>query len=247
MSVHRFYAPDAARSGQTVNLPRGEAHQLVHVLRLRGGAALRVFDGHGHEFSARVATAERSSATIHTIEPLTPPPEPAVRLTLALALLKGRATDTVVRDATMLGACSIQPLTTVRSRSAPEASAAAVERWRSIAISSAKQCGRAVVPAIEPIAPFAGFAAAGGAAALRILLVEPAARKPHASIRVLAGRAAPADAAIAVGPEGGWTDAEVDAAAAAGFELLTLGARTLRADAAPAAAIAVLQHVWGDL
>ncbi|MCY4599699.1 MAG: RsmE family RNA methyltransferase, partial [Acidobacteria bacterium] len=86
-----------------------------------------------------------------------------------------------------------------------------------------------------------------GAAALRILLVEHAVRKPHASVRVLAGRAAPPDATIAVGPEGGWTAAEVDAAAAAGFELLALGARTLRADAAPAAALAVLQHVWGDL
>ena len=247
MSVHRFYAPDAVRSGQVVDLPRGEAHQLVHVLRIGSGAAVRVFDGRGREFAARVDTAGRTAVTIRTLEPLKPPPEPGVRLTLALALLKGRATDTVIRDATMLGAAVIQPLTTAHSRSAPEAAGAAVERWRSIAVSSAKQCGRAVVPAVEPIAPIAAFAAGGGAAALRILLVEPAVRKPHASIRVLAGRAAPADATIAVGPEGGWTDAEVDAAAAAGFELLTLGARTLRADAAPAAAIAVLQHVWGDL
>ena len=247
MSQHRFYAPDASRSGLTVTLPHGEAHQLVHVLRLRGGAAVRVFDGRGHEFTARVETAGRSVATVHTLEPGMPPPEPAVRLTLALALLKGRATDTVIRDATMLGAAIIQPLTTARSRTAPEAAGAAVERWRSIAVSSAKQCGRAVVPAIEPIAPFAEFATAAATPALRILLVEPAARKPHASVRVLAGRAAPADAAIAVGPEGGWTDAEVEMAASAGFELLTLGARTLRADAAPAAAIAVLQHVWGDL
>ena len=247
MSEHRFYAPDAARSGQTVDLPRGEAHQLVHVLRLRSGAVVRVFDGRGREFTGRVDTAGRSAATVRTLEPLTPPPEPAVRLTLALALLKGRATDTVVRDATMLGAAAIQPLTTAHSRSAPEAAGAAVERWRSIGISSAKQCGRAVVPAVAPIAPFTGFAAEAGAAALRILLVEPAVRKPHANVRVLAGRAAPPDATIAVGPEGGWTAAEVDAAAAAGFELLTLGARTLRADAAPAAAIAVLQHIWGDL
>ena len=247
MSVHRFYAPEACRSDQTVDLPRGEAHQLVHVLRLRSGAAVRVFDGSGHEFAARVVTAGRSAVTVHTLEPRTPAAEPAVRLTLALALLKGRAADAVVRDATMLGAATIQPLTTARSRAAPEAAGTLVERWRSIAVSSAKQCGRAVVPAIEPIVPFAGFATAAGAAALRILLVEPAARRPHASVRVLADRAAPAAAAIAVGPEGGWTDEEVDRAASAGFELLTLGARTLRADAAPAAAIAVLQHVWGDL
>ena len=246
MSQHRFYAPDAARSGLTVTLPLGEAHQLVHVLRLRSGAAVHVFDGRGHEFAARVETARRSEATVHTIEPRMPPREPAVRLTLALALLKGRATDTVIRDATMLGAAAIQPLTTARSRSAPEAVEAAVDRWRSIAVSSAKQCGRAVVPAIEPTAPLAEFTTAA-TAALRILLVEPAARKPHASVRALAGRGAPTAAAIAVGPEGGWTDAEVEMAASAGFQLLTLGGRTLRADAAPAAAITVLQYVWGDL
>ena len=247
MANPRFYVPDATRSGLTVELPRGEAHQLAHVLRLRPGAAVRVFDGRGREFSARVETVGRSAATVHTLEPHAPPPEPAVRLRLALAMLKGRATDAVVRDATMLGAAAIQPLQTARSRVAPEGAQAAVERWRAIAVSSAKQCGRAVVPDVAPIAPFMQFAAAPGGGELRILLVEPALTRPHESIRVLAGRAAPAAATIAVGPEGGWTDGEVDAAAAAGFMPLTLGARTLRADAAPAAAIAVLQHVWGDL
>ncbi len=244
---HRFYAPDAGRSGLTVDLPRGEAHQLAHVLRLRRGARVRVFDGHGHEFFARVETVGRAMVRVHTLEPHPPAREPAVRLRLALAILKGRAVDTVVRDATMLGVAAMQPLQTARSRPAPEGAQAALERWRAIAVSSAKQCGRAVVPEIAPIASFMQFAAASGADDLRILLVEPALPAPHASIRVLAGRAAPAAATIAVGPEGGWTDGEVEAAAAAGFMPLTLGVRTLRADAAPAAAIAVLQHVWGDL
>ena len=247
MGHPRFYAPDACRSGVTIDLPRGEGRQLAHVLRLRRGAPVRVFDGRGREFSARVETVGRSAATVHTLEPHAPPPEPAVRLLLALAMLKGRATDTVVRDATMLGAAAIQPLQTARSRPAPEGAPAAVERWRAIAVASAKQCGRAVVPEIAPIAPFTQFAAAAGGGGLRILLVEPALSAPRESIRVLAGRAAPPAATIAVGPEGGWTAGEVDAAAAAGFMPLSLGARTLRADAAPAAAIAVLQHVWGDL
>ena len=253
MTSPRFYAPDASRSGLTVDLPRGEAHQLARVLRLRRGAAVRVFDGRGREFSARVETVGRSAVTVHTLEPYTPVREPAVRLRLALAILKGRATDTVVRDATMLGVAAIQPLQTARSRPAPGGAPAAVERWRAIAVSSAKQCGRAVVPEIAPAASFMQFTrlshqpSATAAGELRILLAEPALPAPHESIRVLAGRAAPAAATIVVGPEGGWTDGEVDAAAAAGFMPLTLGARTLRADAAPAAAIAVLQHVWDDL
>lgn len=252
MATHRFYAPDSSRSGQRVDLPRGEAHQLAHVLRLRPGAPVRVFDGRGREFTARVETVGRSTATVHTLEPHEPAREPAVRLRLALAILKGRATDTVVRDATMLGVTAIQPLQTARSRPAPEGAPSALERWRAIAVSSAKQCGRAVVPEIAPAASFMEFARlspqpSATAGELRILLVEPALPAPHESIRALAGRPAPAAATIVVGPEGGWADGEVDAAAAADFLPLTLGARTLRADAAPAAAIAVLQHVWGDL
>ena len=79
------------------------------------------------------------------------------------------------------------------------------------------------------------------------MLVESAIAAPHASIRTVADQSPPAFATIAVGPEGGWTDTEVEAAAGAGFRLLTLGSRTLRADAAPAAALAILQYVWGDL
>lgn len=246
-AIHRFYVPDACRSGQAVELPRGEAHQLAHVLRLRPGAAVRVFDGRGREFAARVAAVGRSSATVRTDDPLTPAREPAVRLSLALAILKGRTTGTVIRDATMLGVAAIRPLQTERSRSAPDGSQAAVGRWQAIAVSSAKQCGRAVIPEVAPIVPFMQFVAESGGGDQRILLVEPAVGAARAGIRVLAGRPAPSTATIVVGPEGGWTDTEVDAATAAGFTPLTLGARTLRADAAPAAAIAVLQHVWGDL
>ena len=248
MAAHRFYAPQASRIGQTVALPPGEAHQLRHVLRLGRDATVQAFDGRGREFVARVQAIDRNGVSIRTVEAVAPAREPAVELVLALAVLKGRTTGAVIRDATMLGARTIQPITTARS---PAGSAAAgldraVGRWQAIAIASAKQCRRAVVPAVAPPLPFAELVARGPGG-LGIMLVEPAGAVPHASIRTVADRPPPARATIAVGPEGGWTDTEVEAAAGAGFRLLTLGSRTLRADAAPAAALAILQYVWGEL
>ena len=248
MAPHRFYAPQAFRIGQTVALPPGEAHQLRHVLRLGRDTTVQAFDGRGREFVARVQAIDRGGVSIRTLEAVEPAREPAVDLALALAVLKGRTTGAVVRDATMLGARTIQPLTTARSPAGPAAAGLdrAVARWQAIAIASAKQCRRAVVPAVAPPLPFAELVARGPRG-LGILLVEPAVAAPHASIRTVADQPPPARATIAVGPEGGWTDSEVEAAAGAGFRLLTLGSRTLRADAAPAAALAILQYLWGDL
>lgn len=245
MTTHRFYAPGASRIDQTVALPPGEARQLRRVLRLGRDATVRAFDGRGREFVARVQAADRAGVVIRTLEAVEPASEPAVRLELALAMLKGRAAGAVVRDATMLGVAAIQPLTTARTLggAGPDG---AVDRWRAIAVASAKQCRRAVVPTVRPAIPFTQLVARRPPG-LALMLVEPAAAGPHAGIRAVAERPAPACATIAVGPEGGWTQAEVEAAGGAGFLLLTLGARTLRADAAPAAALAVLQYVWGDL
>lgn len=247
-AARRFYAPDASGIDRTVALPPGEARQLGRVLRLRRGAAVQVFDGRGREFAARVQSVDRDGVSVRTLAAVEPAREPAVRLELALALLKGRASGAVVRDATMLGVAAIQPVVTARSLALPAAAGpnGLADRWRAIAISSAKQCRRAVVPEVRPVAPFSQLVA-HPSPGLGVLLVEPVLGVPRAGIRALAERPAPDRATIAAGPEGGWTDAEVDAAAAAGFEPLTLGSRTLRADAAPAAAIVVLQHVWDDL
>ena len=248
MTVTRFYAPKASAPGQAVTLSVTEAHHLTSVLRLRSGDMIRVFDGRGHEFTACVDIVARKQVTAHTVEAVEPTREPRVKLTLAQSILKGRAIDTVVRDATMLGVVAIQPIFSERT-SVPRATLTyegTVERWRKIAVASAKQCGRAVVPPLaSPIRFDQLLTATRGP--LRIMLVEPAARSAHESLGVLSTQPPPTAATLAIGPESGWTQAELEAARDRGFNLLTLGAQTLRADAAPVAAISVLQFVWGDL
>lgn len=247
----RFYAPDAASGAIVLDLPPDEARHLSRVLRLRAGADVTLFDGAGHEFLARVERVTRAGVRVRIVEPREAASEPKVSLTLVQAVLKGEHMDRVVRDAVMMGVAAIQPVATAHGqvRYSVLVRGAASDRWHRIAVASAKQCRRAVVPPILQARTIDDVVAEtpveGG---LRILLVEPAAAVPGTrDAGSLAGRPAPRSAAVAVGSEGGWAAPEVEAAVAHGWLPVTLGRRTLRADAVALAAIAVLQCGWKDL
>ena len=239
----RFLAAIDAES-RTARLDGDEARHLSQVLRLGAGDEIAVFDGAGREFRASVETIARDGAVARLIEEHDPAPEPAVRVTLAQAALKGEKMDDVVRDATMMGVAAIQPLLTAQT-AAHLRPGQAPERWRRIAVASAKQCRRAVVPWIGPGAAFDDWVARDRAS-LRVILVEPSASVEGHPASTLQG-ARPSDASLLVGPEGGWTATEVSAAVEAGYVPITLGRRTLRADAVPIVALGVLQFLWSDL
>lgn len=240
----RFLADTLDPTAGTARLEEDEARHLSQVLRLGVGDEVAVFDGAGREFRARVERVARDAADLRLIAELDAAPEPAVRLTLAQGALKGEKMDDVVRDATMMGAALIEPLVTANTVAHLKAGRAP-DRWRRIAIASAKQCRRAVVPAIGAGMTFADWLAAD-LAALRLILVEPSASVEGHPPSTLAGNR-PESASLLVGPEGGWTGAEIQSAVAAGCIPISLGRRTLRADAVPIVAIGILQFVWGDL
>jgi 16S rRNA (uracil1498-N3)-methyltransferase len=227
-----------------VTLPEDEAAHLVRVLRLKRGDAVRVFDGRGHEWRAEVAETGKKGATLRLLRRVTAAAEGGVPITLAMAVLKSDKMDDVVRDAVMLGAAGLIPLITERtevSRGTVERGRR-TERWQRVAVASAKQCGRAVVPAIAEAAVFADWIVRPAGEPL-IILVEPGAEVMMLPIRRMMR---PARATIAIGPEGGWTPAEIAAAAKAGAAPITLGALTLRADAAPTVALAAFRTIWED-
>jgi len=148
----------------------------------------------------------------------------------------------------MLGVSAIQPIITKRSETTVAAlmRGARLERWRRVALASVKQSRRAVLPEIRM--PLTLETALGEpAAVLRVMLVEPAASADVEPMSALQPALAPADATLFVGPEGGWAAEEWASAAAHGVRLITLGPRTLRADAVPIAAISILQFLWGEL
>src|SRR5207247_261572 len=184
---------------------------LTRVWRLGVGDVVSVFDGRGREFLARVASAQRRDVRVQLMSRVEPADEPAVALTLVQAVLKGDKMDDVVRDAVMLGAAAIQPIVTKRSEVTVAAllRGARVDRWRRVALASVKQSRRAVVPEIRTPLALETYLAEP-AAALRVMLVEPSASAGAAPLSTLRGAAIPADAAVLIGPEGGWADGEAD-------------------------------------
>jgi 16S rRNA (uracil1498-N3)-methyltransferase len=248
--VHRFFAPSLDAGDEAVMLPRDEAEHLTRVLRLGVGDDVAVFDGRGHEWRARVVSVVRRDVRVQLLSRIEPAAEAVVALTLAQAVLKGEKMDDIVRDAVMLGVAAVQPLVTSRAETTVAALSrgARLDRWRRVALASVKQSQRAVLPDIRRPLTLESFLQ-DPQAALPLMLVEPGAAGADAAepLTALQGLPTPQDATVFVGPEGGWTDKELADARQAGARLVTLGRRTLRADAAPIAAISVLQYIWGDL
>jgi len=239
----RFLGEIDAGTGRA-RLDADEVRHLSQVLRLGAGDEVAVFDGAGREFRARVERVSRDHADLALVEESAAAPEPAVRLTLAQAALKGDKMDEVVRDATMMGVAAIEPLATAHT-AAHLRPGGAPERWRRIAIASAKQCRRAVVPSIGAGLTFDDWIARD-VAEVKLILVEPSAAAAGSPGLERRGQS-PVSATLLVGPEGGWRADEIDRAGRAGYRPLTLGRRTLRADAVPLVAVGVLQFLWGDL
>jgi 16S rRNA (uracil1498-N3)-methyltransferase len=221
-------------------LSADETHHLARVLRLRAGDAVVVFDGEGHEWAGKLIDAAQSRARIALTAPLPTVAEPAVALTVAIGLLKGDAMSEVVRDVTMLGASAIVPF--VSSHTALPAAATRArhhERWHRVAVASAKQCARALVPTIHDVTTFTEVL--DTRCDVRIICVEPSAGVGAGVGSLPAARTA----LVLAGPEGGWSREEIDQARAAGAMALGLGPRTLRAESTPAIALTALWTHWG--
>ena len=235
--MHRCYVPHpAAGSVEVVN---EQAHHIVNVLRLGVGAALSVFDGRGREWLGRVASATRTRVVITLGEPRTPAKEPSVDLSLVIGLLKGDQMSQVVRDATALGVSRIVPVLSRHTAVArPSAWADLRQRWQRVAVAAAAQSGRAVVPDVADVMAFGELLTSEPGPL--VMCVEPALQPGAAALPEK-----PASASLLVGPEGGWSQDEVDRARERGACLLSLGPRTLRAELAPAVALSSLWTVWG--
>lgn len=251
MTRRRFFAPPTAFdiNQNSVTLITDEARHLREVLRLKPGDEVYVFDGAGKEYLTSISESRRDTARLEIIREVNPArPESKLQLTLALALLKGEKFDLVVQKATELGVASIVPVVTkhadIRLRDESDATKR-VTRWQRIAMEAAKQSGRAVVPTIASAVAFSALVGAPGSKTNRLMFSE---RDGHSLVQAVANLAPEADHLTAlIGSEGGWSDEEIATARAAGWTIVTMGGRTLRAETAGIAVTALLQHILGDL
>ncbi|HEX8138944.1 MAG TPA: 16S rRNA (uracil(1498)-N(3))-methyltransferase [Pyrinomonadaceae bacterium] len=253
MSRRRFYAPpgDFDLERRTARLAREEARHLSDVLRLGRGDEVFVFDGEGREYRCRVTEAGRAQALLEVCEEVEAArPSSPLRLTLCVALLKGEKFDLVVQKATELGVASIIAVVTKYADVRVKDEADAVRRlarWKRIALEAAKQSGRACLPELLGPMSFASVieSEAIEAAHCRLFFSE---RGGRALLEAMAECPEDLKRAVAlVGPEGGWSEEELEGARSGGWSVVTLGGRVLRAETAAIVTTALLQHLRGDL
>lgn len=231
----RLFVRAPLAAGDAVPLAGDDLHHL-RVRRLHPGDPLRLVDPSGAEHDAIVERVGTRDALARVGARVAPVRESPLDLVLAAALLRGPRMDLVVEKATELGVRRIVAVEAARG----VARGGHVERWERIAVAAAKQSGRTRVPAVDAPRPLAAVVAEPWPG-LRLMPWE------REETRRLAHLEPHATAVVAlVGPEGGFTDAEVAAARGAGFVTVTLGPRVLRGETAAIVVTAACQARWGD-
>jgi 16S rRNA (uracil1498-N3)-methyltransferase len=239
----RLYVDLPLTVGSELELPAAAAEHALRVLRLRVGDPLVLFNGDGQDYATVILEGDRRRARVHVEASQAVDTESPLTLTLAQAVARGDKMDLIVQKATELGVSRIVPLLTERGEVRLDERRAdkRLQHWQSVAASACEQCGRARLPAIEPVQALESWLATlPEAGALRLALLPDA----GASLATLPASGA---AIVVVGPEGGLGDRDVAALRAQGFNGLKLGPRILRTETAGLAALAALQARLGDL
>ncbi len=237
----RVFVPAESLRGDHATLDRAAYRHLVKVLRLGPGDQLRVFDGRGIEIDARIESVAGGSLEIALGQRRRLPP-PACAITLLMSPPRGERMELIVQKTTELGVARIVPVASTRAMVKP--SSHQHDRWQNIAKEASRQSGRADIPTVTALLPLAeALAREAGAPGPRLMLWEGE-REQSLLTALVAG---PRTVALLVGPEGGFSQAEVALAAAAGFVSVGLGPRILRAETAAIVAVALAQGAAGGL
>ena len=243
----RFFVP---RRNLRDNRGLIDGQELVHlrkVLRLGPGDPITLFDDSGWEHEAVIRALGAQQGELEILRSYQPERESPVQITLAVALTKGEKMDFIVEKATELGVQTIIPF--VSSYSIPRLDESKIvkrgERWRKIALSAAKQCGRTRMPEISPVFEYRKLLDDAPARTLKLICWEK--EQQRSLYQVHEQRRDVEAVLIVIGPEGGFTAEEAQMAQRQGFEPVELGRRILRAETAAVTAIALVQFLWGDL
>jgi len=258
MARRRFYATSDLVEGAIVTLSSTETHHLMQVLRMTPGDSAFVFDGSGNEHKCTFRSVRNSLAQVEVAEKLIDIVESPTHLTLAQGLAKGEKFDFIVQKATELGVNRIAPLVTRYSdvRLVDQQAAKRVERWQRISLEALKQCGRRKLVEISAPVAFQDFVRANKPSALDSSELSPCDGETWLTFNergglsiseALQGAATAGPVVALVGPEGGWSDGELDLLSERGCKSVTLGPRVLRTETAAVVAVTLIQHAMGDL
>jgi len=234
---HRFFAPPDSVSGDTIVFPPDEAHHAVRVLRVKTGEMVSVVDGEGSWYRAELEVIGRKNLVGRILERRTNDGEPAFDLTLCVSPLKNTSRfEWIVEKASELGVRRLVPLLSKRT----ERSRIKRLRMETISITAMKQCGRSRVLQIDEPQKFQKLMKESDDTDELKILCHEAAPTDASLIELLSSPDMLTSARILIGPEGGFTDEEVEAATGKGFKLVSLGERRLRTETAAICASSIV-------
>jgi 16S rRNA (uracil1498-N3)-methyltransferase len=227
--AERFYTPDSLGPGE-YELTGAEAHHLSTVRRFTSGDPVILFNGDGNEYAAEIRAIGKKSVVLNIESVSLVDRELPFPLVIASALPKGDRADYLIEKLVELGVTSYVPLTTARSVVIPKASV--VEKFARAVVEASKQCGRNRLMVIDRPRRWSEFLDMTGPGTRILLHTEPGSARFSSAMGV--------GATIAIGPEGGFTNEEVNEAVAAGWRIANLGSRVLRVETAAVAAAALV-------
>lgn len=243
MRVPRVYFDGPLALGASVNLDKAQSHYLGSVLRLKVGRDAVLFNGRGGEYLCSVVDVARNQVTLDVRSYTDIDRESKLGLTLQIALSKGDRFEWALQKATELGVTRIQPIISERTevKLTDDRLHKKVAHWRGVVRSACEQSGRTTLPELEFPQSFSDIllCAESSSSSLKLIL-DPL---DGLSVRELPDTA---DILLAVGPEGGFSEQEIDSAKKAGYRSLNMGPRILRTETAPLAAISAIQSLFGD-
>ena len=238
--LRRFFIPPELIFDKETRLPDAEARHLKNVLRIRNGESVEIFDGKGNGWYGVVEFRDGEVFVCELTQIHSQRRPVAARIALAMAIIKPSRFEWAIEKATELGVDEILPLYTVRSdiRISGEKIFGRLARWDRITKEASKQCMRLDVPCVRPPLEFHKFLSSGEYSIQNKILFHEKSNKQWLPDRTFAGDYT----VICIGPEGGWTEDEIESAEKSGCGIFGLGPLVLRAETAAVAALSIFQH-----
>ena len=245
----RYFFIEKSEAGRsTPKITGSDAKHIKNVLRLKPGDTIGLFDGEGVDYEARIVSVFSGRVEVSVTRSYPSTAESPVHLTVAQAYLKDRKMDDLIRQVTELGANQWIPFFAERSVPRPDEKrlSARMKRWKKIAQEALKQCKRGrIMDICEPVS-FEGALHLGQSCGLKIAFWERESRPINSVLSHDSGSHF-GEIFVLLGPEGGFTQREIEKARTAGFVTAALGPRILRAGTATLAACILVQYLFGDM
>ena len=242
MRIPRLYIDTSLSSGSVITLTKDKAHYLSHVLRMKSGAAIRLFNNTGNEFDASISELNKKTAQIEVRNEYKSDNESSFKITLCLAVSRGQHMDYSIQKAVELGVHKIIPVVSEFSNVKLQADRLQnkITHWQKIIISAAEQSGRNRLPELTMPISFNECLAAD--IPKPQLILQPDSLQSMQSIELNNH-----ELSLMIGPEGGFSETEVQQAVEQGTISVKMGPRILRAETAVVTALSNAQQLWGDL